>query len=636
MTPQPRSWLSRLDPRSSLRVRLCWVFALLVVAPLSITTLAGMAIFQQRLEQSVRQENLAALAEAHTVLVQRTREAEAKANLLAGLTDIRSLDPEMVQVFLDNNRDLWFLGMVEVFGPGKALVGRSPQSPEFAPFATPPDDPALDRAYALSLGSDFVVQDAGLCLRALSPILDPATLTVRGVVAVTYPLTVHFLQTIKERVKADLTLQWKPDGSILSTLTDSAGRSLARAWWPYPAEALASGAARQEGMEEVSGRTLATASGPLRDNDGRVLAMLAASTDYAGIAMSGRSTLRFILVASAVAFVVAVLLGLLIAGTFTRPISRLASAIRVMSQGRLDSRVELNRQDELGHLAVAFNDMADALERRTASLSTYAAELAEANARLRELDRLKSDFISTVSHELRTPLTSVRGFAKVIRRDFRICAGDQEKSRDVREERCHRIGKNLEIIIEESERLTRLINDILDVSKIESGAMQWRDQDLSLDAAVRQALEMAAGLAGSQPGPTLAADLEPGLPRLRMDPDRLAQVLVNLLSNALKFTPAGSITVGAASTPHGGVRLWVKDTGEGIPPEELDNVFNLFHQAGNGVRPELKPQGTGLGLAIVRRIVGHYNGRTWAESAPGQGATFYVEFPASALVRSDA
>ena len=636
MTRRHHSWLSRLDPRRSLRVRLCWAFALLVVAPLSITTLAGMTILQQRLEQSVLQENLAALAEARTELVQRTREAEAKANLLAGLADIRSLNPEAAQVFLDNNRDLWFLGLVEVFGPDKNLLAHSPQSPEMAPFATCSDDPALAGAYSLDLGSDFVARDAGLCLRALSPILDPATLTVRGVVAVTYPLTVHFLQTVKERIKADVTLQWKPDGSILSTLTDSAGRSLSRAWWPDPAETLASGAARQEGMEEVAGRTLATAREPLRDNAGQILAMLAVSTDYAGIALSGRSTLRFILVASAAAFVVAVLLGLLVAGTFTRPISRLASAIRVMSQGRLDSRVELNRQDELGHLATAFNHMADALERRTAALSTYATELAEANARLLELDRLKSDFISTVSHELRTPLTSVRGFAKVIRRDFLICSGEQEKSEDVREERCHRIGKNLDIIIEESERLTRLINDILDVSKIESGAMQWRDQDLSLEKAVRQALEVAAGLGGSRPGPTLGADLEPGLPRLRMDPDRLAQVLVNLLSNALKFTPSGSVTVGAGRTPQGGVRLWVKDTGEGIPPEELDNVFDLFHQAGNGARPELKPQGTGLGLAIVRRIVGHYNGRTWAESALGQGSTFYVEFPASTAVHSDA
>jgi signal transduction histidine kinase len=630
MTAAGPSWLSRLDPRRSLRVRLEWVFTLLVVAPLAITTLAGMAIHQERLEESVRSANLAALAEARNVLVQRAREAEAQANLLAGLSEVRSLDPETVQVFLDNNRDLWFLGLAEVFGPDHARLGGSPQSPELAAFATRPVDPGLARAYALELGSDIVAFDAGLALRAVVPILDPATLTVRGAVAVTYPLTGHFLQTVKDRVKADVTLLWKPNGEIVTTLADGAGRSLERTWWPDPAEALATGAPRQEEMEVANGRTLATASEPLRDSAGRTLAVLAVSTDYAGIAQSGRSTLRLILVASGLAFAVAVLLGLLTAASFTRPISRLAGAIRIMSQGRLDSRVDLKRQDELGDLALAFNDMADALERRAAALSTYATELAEANVRLLELDRLKSDFISTVSHELRTPLTSVRGFAKVIRRDFTICSGDMHKSGEVRDERCQRIGRNLDIIIEESERLTRLINDILDMSKIESGAMQWRYSTVALETVVRQALEMAAGLAGSKPAPALAASLEPNLPRVRMDPDRLMQVLINLLSNALKFTPAGSVTVGAGRTPEGGVRLWVQDTGEGIPPEELDTVFNLFHQAGNGSRPGLKPQGTGLGLAIVRRIVEHYNGRTWAESTPGQGSTFFVELPASA------
>jgi signal transduction histidine kinase len=632
MSMSGRTWLSRLDPRRSLRVRLEWVFAMLVVAPLAITTLAGMAIHQQRLEQSVLDENRNTLAEARNILVQRTREAEALANLLAGLSDVRSLNQENIQVFLDNNKDLWFLGLVEVFGPDQNLLGRSPQSPEFTHYSVQPGDPGLTRAYGLEQGSDFVSCPFGLALRSLSPILDPATLNVRGVVAVTYPLTVHFLQTVKERVKADVTLQWKPDGKIVSTLTDHAGLSLEHAWWPDPTGAFAGESPRQEDMEELAGRTLATANEPLKDNSGRTLALLLVSTDYADIASSGRTTLRLILVASSLAFVVAVVLGLLTAGSFTRPISRLSEAIRIMSQGRLDSRVDLGRQDELGDLALAFNDMADALERRTAALSSYATELADANARLRELDRMKSDFISTVSHELRTPLTSVRGFAKVILRDFTRCYNESAAGGIPDDERCHRISKNLDIILQESERLTRLINDILDVSKIESGVMAWRDQAVSLEQAVAQALETTASLAAAKPGLTLSARLEPGLPLLRVDPDRLMQVLINLLSNALKFTQNGSVTVGAARTPQKGIRLWVADTGEGMPPEELDKVFNLFHQAPNGSPLELKPQGTGLGLAIVRRIVEHYRGRTWAESTLGQGSTFYVEFPATAVL----
>ena len=625
------SWLARLDPRRTLRSRLGWLFAMLVVAPLAITTLAGLAIHQERMEQSVLDENRTALAEARNVLVQRTRDAEALANLLAGLSDIRTLEPEKVQVFLDNNKDIWFLGLAEVFGPGKNLLGRSPQSPDFALYAVMAGDPGLAQAYNLEMTSNLVACPFGLALRAFSPVLDPATLQVKGVVAVTYPLTVHFLQTVKERIKADVTLQWKPDGRIVSTLNDSAGRSLEHAWGPDPAGAFAGDSPRQANMEVVAGHTLATASESLKDGAGRPLAVLSVSSDYADIASSGRTTLRLILVASALAFVVAVVLGMLTAGSFTRPISRLAEAIRVMSHGRLDSRVDLDRQDELGDLALAFNDMADALERRTAALSAYASELADANARLRELDRMKSDFISTVSHELRTPLTSVRGFAKVILRDFTRCYNESADGRIPDDERCRRISKNLDIILLESERLTRLINDILDVSKIESGAMAWRDAAVSLDQAVAQAMETASGLAPAKPGPTLSTQLETGLPQHKVDPDRLMQVLINLLSNALKFTPHGSVTVGATRTDAGGVRLWVADTGEGIPPEELDKVFNLFHQVPNGSAAEAGTPGTGLGLAIVRRIVEHYCGRTWAESTRGQGSTFYVEFPAAAV-----
>ncbi len=238
------------------------------------------------------------------------------------------------------------------------------------------------------------------------------------------------------------------------------------------------------------------------------------------------------------------------------------------------------------------------------------AELEEANARLRELDRLKSEFLSTVSHELRTPLTSIRSFSEIL---LKYGVDDPDKRRQF-----------LEIIQQEAERLTRMINELLDLSKIEAGRVEFHIEPVDLGEAIQKAAEVARPLC-EEKGVRIETSVEELLPPVAADPDRLQQVLANLLSNAVKFSPAGgTIWVGAVAG-EGEAVVSVADEGEGIPEGRLAEVFERYSQIRDPQKSH--PLGTGLGLAISREIVQRLGGRIWAESRPGAGATFSFTLP---------
>jgi PAS domain S-box-containing protein len=264
---------------------------------------------------------------------------------------------------------------------------------------------------------------------------------------------------------------------------------------------------------------------------------------------------------------------------------------------------------------------------RTEDLVNKARELEDANQRLRELDEMKSAFLSSVSHELRTPLTSILGFSKLLHKEFgknfMPLAGDDKKLNSKGE----RIQENLSIISHEGERLTRLINDVLDLNKIESGRMGWRDGLLDMSDTIETAVQAVSGMFAENPNLGLATEVEPGLPTIVADPDRLQQVLINLLNNAAKFTETGTVSV-RAFPRFGQVRVEVADTGSGIHPEDQAQIFEKFHQTRSDTMED-KPKGTGLGLTICREIVEHYGGRIWVESVVGQGSTFIFTIPTS-------
>jgi Na+/proline symporter/nitrogen-specific signal transduction histidine kinase len=251
------------------------------------------------------------------------------------------------------------------------------------------------------------------------------------------------------------------------------------------------------------------------------------------------------------------------------------------------------------------------LEAKQQELEAATAELRAANERLRELDRMKDDFISTVTHELRTPLTSIRALSEMLHEDPRLELTDRKRF--------------LGIIVNEAERLTRLINQILDMAKMESGRAEWTTGDVDLGEVVRESMAAVEQLFREK-GVSLEGDLPDSGPVVLADRDRLTQVMINLLSNAVKFVPGGEGRVQVKlSTAAGLVRVEVRDNGPGLTAEECTVIFEKFRQGGNTMTD--KPQGTGLGLPISRQIVEYFGGNLWVESAPGDGANFIFTVP---------
>jgi signal transduction histidine kinase len=251
------------------------------------------------------------------------------------------------------------------------------------------------------------------------------------------------------------------------------------------------------------------------------------------------------------------------------------------------------------------------LEQKSRELEAASAELRAANERLKELDRLKDDFISTVTHELRTPLTSIRAFTEILRDNPRLDEAQRTQF--------------LGTVIKESERLTRLINQVLDLSKIESGNAEWHSSELDMREVVDDSVAAVSQMFREN-GVELEVRMPPELPSIVADRDRLMQVMLNLLSNAAKFCkrPGGRVSI-ALSRQDGFLRVDVTDNGAGISESDQEVIFEKFRQVGDTLTN--RPQGTGLGLPICRQIINHFGGRLWVQSRPGAGATFSFTLP---------
>jgi signal transduction histidine kinase len=218
-----------------------------------------------------------------------------------------------------------------------------------------------------------------------------------------------------------------------------------------------------------------------------------------------------------------------------------------------------------------------------------------------------------VTHELRTPLTSIRAFSEILHENPELDAAERRKF--------------LAIIIQESERLTRLINQVLDLAKLESGRAEWQVGRIDLKAVVENSID-ATGQLFRAKNVGLEVRLPRDVPPVLADTDRLVQVLINLLSNAVKFVQPdeGRVIVELASRADA-LEVRVTDNGPGIDVADQKVIFEKFRQAGDTMTE--KPQGTGLGLPISRQIIEHFGGRLWVESAPGHGATFAFSLPAA-------
>ncbi|MCB1172747.1 MAG: response regulator [Leptospiraceae bacterium] len=245
--------------------------------------------------------------------------------------------------------------------------------------------------------------------------------------------------------------------------------------------------------------------------------------------------------------------------------------------------------------------------------------------REKEVDRMKTDFISNVSHELRTPLTSVLGFARIIQKKFSDVIEPQLNLQEKKVARAAKqVSENTAIIVSEGERLTNLINTVLDISKMEAGKTEWNMQALPIQSVIERSVSATSALFNNKLV-ELRIDIQAGIPAVIGDHDRLMQVLINLISNAVKFTDEGSITIQALLTGESQVQVNVIDTGLGISKTDQARVFDKFQQVGDTLTD--KPQGTGLGLPICKQIVEHHGGQIWVTGEAGLGSTFSFVLP---------
>ncbi|MGZ8249076.1 ATP-binding protein, partial [Methylomagnum sp.] len=363
-------------------------------------------------------------------------------------------------------------------------------------------------------------------------------------------------------------------------------------------------------------------------------------------------TRNMILTTAAIAGVF-ILLGsgvvLLIATTLSRPLTRLTVSVRELARGDFDGAARLlessadgktkngfKADGEIGLLARSFVEMSGEIRHSHQRLEEYnrtleekvkarTLELEHAYEKLKELDQMKTNFLSTVSHELRTPLTSVLGFARIIQKRFEsVLLPPLSELTDKKVERAvKQVMENTKIIVEEGERLTTLINDVLDLAKMEAGRTDWNMQPLRIEDVVERAMTATSSLVAHK-SVELRKALAGDLPEVEGDRDRLIQVVINLISNAVKFTDQGSVTL---KTERRGqdIVVSVTDTGCGIKPEDQPLVFEKFKQVGDTLTD--KPKGTGLGLPICKEIVEHHGGRVWVESEIGVGSRFLFSLP---------
>jgi len=279
-----------------------------------------------------------------------------------------------------------------------------------------------------------------------------------------------------------------------------------------------------------------------------------------------------------------------------RPLEQLVDASGRLAGGDLDARVKVGGPAETAALGAAFNEMADELQREA--------------GRRDQLDRMKDEFVLTASHELRSPLTSVQGFAELLMLE--------------RENLSPKQAETVEIILDNTRHLVRLLNDLLDLARSDAGRLAIKPVPTEVGPLVEDAVRSIRALTEAS-DQSLATTVEPNLPQVSVEPDRIRQVLVNLLTNAHEYSPPGASIRATAARASDEVEIAVIDDGPGIPPEQLEHIFDRFTRGDAGLTQRVG--GTGLGLAISKSLVELHGGTIAVDSTPGEGSTFRIRLP---------
>ena len=338
---------------------------------------------------------------------------------------------------------------------------------------------------------------------------------------------------------------------------------------------------------KLSGQALSQANTLARRTSAEAKALIAANRQGFG------DSRNLLIGVGSASFVLALALGLLLAWSVVVPLRRTQQRLSEIAAGDFTTHVEVPNRDEIGALAADVNRMNDELRRLYGELETAS--------------RHKSDFLATMSHELRTPLNAIIGFSEVLQ---------EQMFGELNERQLAYVGD----VLEAGRHLLSLINDVLDLAKIEAGRMELELSQVAVPELLRGAVSMQSERA-TRGGIDLSVDSEPEEIVVTADERRVRQVVFNLLSNAVKFTPADGRVDVSARLDDGRVEIAVADTGPGIPSEDRETIFEEFEQAG------IQAEGTGLGLPLSRKLVELHGGRLWVESELGKGSTFRFTLP---------
>lgn len=359
---------------------------------------------------------------------------------------------------------------------------------------------------------------------------------------------------------------------------------------------------------DITGESVLASYAPVPNLPWGVLVLQPREAAFAPVVASANRNLLFV---GALLLFAAGISGWL-ASKVTRPLVHLREAALALAEGRRSAPINLTRQDELGDLARAFDHMAVALAERNTQLQAANQDLGEQNRRIQQADRLKSEFLANMSHELRTPLNAIIGFAEIMH---------DGKVGPISPEHKEYLGD----VLTSARHLLQLINDILDLSKVEAGKIEFKPQRVNLEVIVQETCAIVRALAAKK-RIALRSEIDVSLSHIDTDPRRLKQILYNYLSNALKFTPeGGAVAVRAKGAGADHFRIEVKDNGIGIRAVDRERLFVEFQQVDATVGK--KYSGTGLGLALTKKIAEAQGGRVGVNSTFGEGSTFYAVLP---------
>jgi signal transduction histidine kinase len=581
----------------------------LVISVVPIVLIVALALAQsQRLLQE-RFNDEAAIVSGATAnaLANRVLQTSRSGSVLAALSRVRELaiagDTNGLRELLIPLKSRLALDVVRIAnGDGAIIAGAQ----DVIPGERLPAE-LLARALARAENSWVIYSDPqGLMIRSITPISGGDLASSPGFVEVGYLLDTKFLQSIRAESNSEIALIVGGQLKASTTraldavqLPSDGGMHLAIA--PFATELT------------VQGMRYAAVFSDVQSHSSQPQTLLVLMP--LGRLEAARNQLVGAVVAGGVVLVLlAALFAYRTARGLTKPLAGLASAAGRIEQGDLDVPVVTGSPHEIGRLEHSFKSMAGALRNRDRDNGTLVSELRAANARLAEASRLKSEFIANVSHELRTPMNAILGYT-----DFMIDGMDgpitELQAGDLR--RVHVAAENL----------LGIINGLLDLAKIEAGQMDVRPEAFGFAKTADEVVQLLGERARAK-GIVIRAELANDLPAVWADPHQIRQVLTNVVANAVKFTARGEIVITAMPErqvpyrpPTDSLQVTVRDTGEGIPPDALEIIFDEFRQAdGSASR---RHGGTGLGLAIARRLVEMNGGRIWVESELGVGSRFH-------------